>query len=112
MSKGKQKRPKQEKRIDETSYLSGRRRGAILKEEVWFEGDRLARYSLAYIDSRVYGGDNGRVLAYDNAHGLHHRHFMGKIQSFEFRGYEELVSRFEDEVRELWRIEDEQESKS
>jgi len=31
------KQPQWEKRIDETFYLGGRRRGAILKEEVWYE---------------------------------------------------------------------------
>jgi hypothetical protein len=37
---------------------------------------------------------------------------MGKVQNFEFRSYQELVSQFEGEVRELWRLEDEQKSKS
>ena len=108
MPKKKSKRPKLEKRVDETSYLSDPRRGSILKEEVWFDGDRMVRYSLAYINAKIYGSDNGRVLGYDNAHGLHHRHFMGKVETFEFHNYEELVDRFESEVRELWRLEDEQ----
>jgi len=91
--------------------LSGDRRGAVLKEEVWYEGERVARYSIAYINPKLYGGDNGRVLGYDNAHGVHHRHFMGKVSTLEFKSYEELVARFEDELRELWRLEDEQEGK-
>ena len=80
----------------------------MLKEEVWFEGDKLVRYSLAYINLRVCGLDHGRVLGYDNAHDYHHRHFMGKVESIEFNGYEDLIVRFENEVHELWRIEDEQ----
>ena len=91
--------------------MSGDRRGAVLKEEVWYEGERVARYSIAYINPKLYGGDNGRVLGYDNAHGVHHRHFMGKVSTLEFKSYEELVARFEDELRELWRLEDEQEGK-
>lgn len=110
MSRRKRRQPKREKRVDETCYLTGTRRGALLKEEVWFEGDQLVRYSLAYINPRVCGLDNGRVLGYDNAHGYHHRHFMGKVESIGFESYEALVDRFQGEVHELWRIEDEQES--
>ena len=83
----------------------------MLKEEVWYQAERVARYSIAYINPRLYGGDNGRVLGYDNAHGVHHRHFMGKVSTVEFKGYEALVTRFEDELRELWRLEDGEESK-
>jgi hypothetical protein len=50
--------------------------------------------------------DNGRVLGYDNAHDYHHRHFMGEVTEVEFIGYDELVSKFEAEVHELWRQED------
>jgi Family of unknown function (DUF6516) len=108
--KGKSRsRPRREKRIDETLRLSGRRHGAVLKEEVWFEGDKLVRYSLAYINPRICGVDHGRVLGYDNAHDYHHRHFMGKVENIEFEGYLALASQFESEVRELWRLEDEQE---
>jgi|SRR5580700_8762656 hypothetical protein len=96
-----------EKRVDETLYLSGRRPGAVLKEEVWFEGEKLVKYSLGYINSDVCSTDHGRVLGYDNAHGVHHRHFRGKVETFEFTSYEALVKRFEHEVQELWRIEDE-----
>jgi hypothetical protein len=98
-----------EKRVDETHYLSGRRRGAVLKEEVWYDGSTVMKYSLAYVNAKVFAGDNGRVLGYDNSHGHHHRHSKGNVQPFEFLGYEELVIRFEREVRALWRAEDEEE---
>jgi Family of unknown function (DUF6516) len=98
--------PKREKRIDETLYLSGRRKGAVLKEEVWYEGRRVVKYSLAYINPRICGVDNGRVLGYDNTHEYHHRHYMGEVEDIEFVSYEELVLRFERELYELWRIED------
>jgi len=79
----------------------------VLKEEVWFEGDRLAKYSLAYINPRVCVVDNGRVLGYDNTHQYHHRHLRGSVEQIEFHGYEALVTRFERELHELWQAEDE-----
>jgi len=51
--------------------------------------------------------DNGRVLGYDNSHGFHHQHFMGQVETIKFEDYETLASGFRDEVRELWRKEDE-----
>ena len=85
-------------------YLGGKRLPPILKEEFWIdEKGEVTRYSLAYIDPSVSSLDNGRVLGYDNAHGKHHRHFMGKETQVEFSGFEKLVSRFENEVRQLRR---------
>ena len=97
-----------EKRIDETLHLSGQRRGAVLKEEVWFEGNRLVKYSLAYINPRICAVDNGRVLGYDNTHQHHQRHFRGTTREIDFSGYPALVARFERELHELWKAEDEQ----
>ena len=64
-------------------------------------------YNLAYVNHLVCQTDNGRVLGYDNSHGFHHRHFMGKVEIIKFKDYETLASRFRDEVQELWRKEDE-----
>jgi hypothetical protein len=84
----------------------------MLKEEVWRSQDgQVVKYSLAYINAEICGVDNGRVLGYDNSHDRHHRHCMGKEESFEFSGYEALATRFYDEVQELWRKEDEARSK-
>ena len=69
---------------------------------------QVVKYSLAYVNPAVCGADNGRVLGYDNSHDHHHRHFMGKQESFDFIGYEALATRFYDEVRDLWRSEDEE----
>ncbi len=99
-------RARREKRIDQTLHLSGKRRGAVLKEEVWYEGERVVKYSLAYINARICDADNGRVLGYDNTHGHHHRHFMGQVEEIEFHGYEALVTKFEREVHALWKAED------
>jgi hypothetical protein len=84
------------------------RRGAKLKEEIWQdEHGCVVRYTLAYINPRICGVDNGRVLGYDNSHGYHHRHFMGTVEPIEFHGYQHLAERFYAEVRELWSDEDE-----
>ena len=85
-------------------HLGGKRRPPILKEEFWQdEKGEVTRYSLAYIDASLYAGDNGRVLGYDNAHGQHHRHFMGATESYAFTTYEALVEQFEAEVQRLRR---------
>lgn len=80
----------------------------MVKEEIHCRGSEVIKYSLAYINPRICGLDNGRVLGYDNSHGPHHRHFMGQISSMDFPGYEALLDRFQREVSELWRKEDEQ----
>ena len=108
MGKRRTGRPLGQKVVDDTIYLKRPRRGAVLKEEVWQDQDgELVKYSLAYVNPAICGVDNGRVLGYDNSHDHHHRHFMGKQESFEFTGYEVLAGRFYDEVRDLWRKEDE-----
>jgi hypothetical protein len=93
----------------EIHRLRGKRRGALLKEQVWFEGKKVVAYSLAYINLRRCTVDNGRVLGYDNSHDYHHRHFKGEVEAIEFTTYAALVERFIEEVHELWRIEDEEE---
>jgi len=83
-------------------------RGAKLREEVWqTKSGRVVKYNLAYINLRVFGQDNGRVLGYDNSHDYHHRHFMGAVEPFQFDSYEALAKRFYIEVHELRRKEDE-----
>lgn len=95
--------------VDETFILKKPRRGAKLKEEVWQMSDgTVTKNSLAYINRFVCPVDNGRVLGYDNSHDYHHRHFMGSVEPIEFVSYEALAKRFHEEVRELWRKEDEQ----
>ena len=92
----------------EIHQLKGKRKGALLKEQVWFEDEKLVAYSLAYINLRRYSADNGRVLGYDNSHDYHHRHFMGEVEAIKFTTYAALVERFIGEVQELWRLEDEE----
>lgn len=75
--------------------------GGILSYEVWgyqVQGKTVVtRYNLAYINHAIHRGDNGRVLGFDNAHGYHHRHFMGKVKAVEFESYESTLERFQQE---------------
>jgi len=93
----------------EEHRLKGKRKGAVLKEQVWFEDGQLVAYSLAYINLKRCRVDHGRVLGFDNSHGYHHRHFMGEVEAVSFTTYAALAERFIGEVHDLWRLEDEQE---
>ena len=96
------KRPSITKTVDKEYVLTRSRKGAKLKEEVWeTEDGQVVSYSLAYINHRICGVDNGRVLGYDNSHEYHHRHFMGTVEPIEFENYKSLLARFEAEVNEL-----------
>jgi hypothetical protein len=87
------------KSMREEFYPKGRKGGVIIRMQVdrSFSG-RLLRYSLALIDTRT-AIDDGRVLGYDNAHGYHHRHYLGSIEPVEFESYESIEKRFEIEVK-------------
>ena len=67
--------------------LSAKSGGGIFQYEVWGYQEKgktiVTRYNLAYINPTIYAGDNGRVLGYDNAHGHHHRHYMGGMAGFD-----------------------------
>jgi Family of unknown function (DUF6516) len=107
------KKPKIPVPIESTlniGHLTGKRRGAILKEEILHRGSEVVKYSLAYIIPRICGVDNGRILGYDNSHRHHHRHFKGKVSAVNFVSYTALLKRFQQEVSQLWRDEDEQEN--
>lgn len=75
--------------------------GGLLSYEVWGYVEKgktvVTRYNLAYINHAIYQGDNGRVLGFDNAHGCHHRHYMGEIEAVEFVTYEATQERFQQE---------------
>lgn len=88
--------------------LKGKRKGAILKEQIWLEDGQVVAYSLAYINLNRCPVDNGRVLGYDNSHHYHHRHFMGTVEPVTFTTYAALADKFIAEAHELWRTEDEE----
>ena len=82
--------------IDEVHKIPDRRGNGQLRREVWVdERGKVVRYNLAFINHRLYQGDNGRVIGYDNRHGYHHRHYFGTVEAVTFQSFEEIEVRFE-----------------
>lgn len=74
----------------------------ILREEVWVNArEQVVRYYLAFLLPHLSGVDNGRILGYDKAHGMHERHFMGQVQTVEHNEYSATAERFYREVAAL-----------
>lgn len=87
---------------DERHKISEKRGNGQLRREVWVDQrGGVTRYNLAYINHRVFAGDNGRVLGFDNQHGRHHRHFMGVEETTGFVSFEDLEIRFDAEWSSL-----------
>jgi hypothetical protein len=83
---------------DERHKISNKRGNGELRRETWEdESGNITKYNLAYINFQLYPGDNGRVVGFDNQHGYHHRHFMGKTESIEFVSFEYLENQFDQE---------------
>ena len=82
--------------IDDEFIISRRRGNGVLRREVWVDASgKVTRYNLAYVNHRISHVDNGRVIGYDNHHGRHHRHYMGRVESMDFTSFEEIEARFE-----------------
>jgi len=83
----------------ERCELSPKSGGGLVSYEVWGYVEKgrtvVTRYNLAYVNHAICQDDNGRVLSYDNAHGYHHRHYMGEIEEVEFPGYEATLEKFQ-----------------
>ncbi len=76
----------------------------ILREEVWVDAKgEVIRYNLAFLLPHVYGADKGRVLGFDNAHGVHERHAEGEVSPVPFKGYLETAKRFYREAEAIRR---------
>ena len=74
----------------------------ILREEIWQEtSGSIVKYNLAFINHSLCKVDNGRVLGYDNAHGRHERHSMGRSQLVDFKNYKLTSERFFEKVDTL-----------
>jgi len=87
---------------DERSPVSCLSGVGSVREEVWEDDTgQVVRYNLTFINHFLMKTDNGRVLGYDNAHGLHHRHFMGTVESYKFESYNAILERFILEVHAL-----------
>ncbi len=91
------------KKIIDTVYkISDKRGNGQLRREVWVNGNgQVTRYNLAYINHDLYQKDNGRVIGYDNAHGIHHRHRMGVVEPVKFTTFDEIEARFQQEWQAL-----------
>lgn len=99
----KRKKSKRHKKvIDDVVTLPAKQNNGILKYSVSVNSKgKITRYSLTYINPHLCAIDNGRVLGFDNCHGYHHRHYMGKEEDIDFRTYDEIAERFEKEWRAL-----------
>jgi hypothetical protein len=82
----------------------------IIREEVWVNAkSEVMKYNLAFLLPHVFAPDNGRVLGYDNAHGVHERHYQGSVERIRFKDYRSTAARF---YREVARIGSSYESES
>ena len=87
----------EKKIVDESHAISRKRGNGKLRREIWIDErtGKVTRYSLAYINHNLYADDNGRVIGYDNAHGSHHRHYYGTVESVEFISFESVEEEFQ-----------------
>lgn len=87
---------------DEALSFSTKKGNGTLRRQIWIDKNgRVTRYSLAYINFRLFYGDNGRVLGYDNAHGFHHKHYMGTVIPSKFTNLVDLEQQCEAEFEVL-----------
>lgn len=83
---------------DDAITLHKSKGNGVLRRQVWVDNEgKVTRYSLAYINHLIFTGDNGRVLGFDNAHGYHHKHYMGNIEPVAFNTFSELEESFQQE---------------
>ena len=76
----------------------------ILREEVWVNGGgEVVRYNLAFLLPHLSRVDKGRILGFDNAHGIHERHCEGEVHPVQFRGYLATAKRFYREAEAMRR---------
>lgn len=97
--KKKSKKVKVERLIEDDVITLHKSKGnGTLRRQVWVDNeDKVTRYSLAYINHLIFTGDNGQVLGFDNAHGFHHKHYMGNVEPISFNTFTELEERFQHE---------------
>jgi hypothetical protein len=76
----------------------------ILREEVWVSQEgKIVRCNLAFLLPHLSRVDKGRVLGFDNAHGVQERHFMGEVSPTQFRGSLATAKRFYREAEAMRR---------
>ena len=103
MGREKKAKTKFKKVVSEQFPVNPKKGGGILKIEAWEnEKGAIVKYSMAYINHLIFSDDNGRVIGYDNTHNFHHKHYFGEISEVsDFISYENLVNRFEKEIKEF-----------
>ncbi|MCD6185447.1 MAG: transcriptional regulator [Deltaproteobacteria bacterium] len=103
MGREKKAKTKFKKIVSEQFPVNHKKGGGILKIEVWENEKReIVKYSMAYINHLIFSDDNGRVIGYDNTHNFHHKHYFGEISEVsDFISYQNLVDRFEKEIKEF-----------
>ena len=78
--------------------------GTIIEVKIWSVPPSAGRqHGVKY--SMVYIRQGKRILGYDNAHGHHHRHYVGVSQSYSFKNIRDLLRDFR---RDLDRIKQEE----
>lgn len=98
MPKEKKKHKTEHLITDDSFTLTISKGNGILRRQIWSDNNgKVTRYSLAYINSLYFSEDNGRVLGYDNAHGFHHKHYLGKIETVHFNSFIETEEQFQRE---------------
>lgn len=88
--------------LHETVKISRKKGNGLLKFLANADSKgNLISYSLTYINLNIFNEDNGRVVGYDNEHGYHHRHYMGKIERIHFSSFEKIKELFEEDWRKI-----------
>lgn len=88
--------------VDESYSIHKKKGNGIIRRQIWANAKgEITRYGLAYINHRLFHGDNGCVLGFDNAHGYHHKHYMGDIEPVYFKNFEDIERQFEQEFEVL-----------
>lgn len=89
---------------DHRQSLPKRDGNGLLVRRIWVnpeDKNEVIKYSLVYINDNITTKDNGRVLGYDNNHGRHHKHKMGKESLIDFSTFDELEAQFQTEFEEI-----------
>jgi nitrous oxidase accessory protein NosD len=85
-----------DQKIIDVSYQVPKKRGnGLVRHEVWADQrGQVTHYNLAYIHHGVFQRDNGRAVGYDNAHGEHHRHYLGTVETIIYTNFHDVQERF------------------
>jgi hypothetical protein len=94
------------KDLDERHVTKG---GGTIRVQTWVDDTgAVIRYTLAYVNRRLFDEDNGRLVGYDNSHtyegftSKHHRHWMGSVEEVaSFSSFDDTLDRFMSDLAAL-----------